>query len=227
MSVTHAGGFEPRARLRYSPGDFTEVLVIDRRGLLATGATLLAMGPAFAQRERIEPAYLDDGRPTQPWFLNSFLILKEDLADAAARGRRFAILWDQRGCPYCLEMHKVNLADPGVSRYIRERFDILQLDMLGSREVTDFDGQVLSEKELARKYGVVGTPTIQFLPEHADAVDGKKGRAVEVARMPGYFKPEPFIAMFEYVAARAYEREPFAQYVKTRGQSGTSGIKRL
>ena len=37
--------------------------------------------------------------------------------------------------------------------------------MLGAREVTDFDGQVLPEKELARKYGVPGTPTIQFLPD--------------------------------------------------------------
>lgn len=190
--------------------------MIDRRGLIAGGMTLLALGPASAQAQRIEPIYLDDGRPSQDWFLNSFLILGEDLAESTAQGRRFAILWDQRGCPYCLEMHKVNFGAPDVSRYIRERFNILQLDMFGSREVTDFDGQVLPEKELARKYGVAGTPTIQFLPERPEAVAGKRGRAVEVARMPGYFKPEHFIAMFEYVAERAYEREPFAQYVKAR-----------
>jgi thioredoxin-related protein len=192
--------------------------VIDRRGLIAAGMTLLALGPASAQALRIEPIYLDDGRPSQDWFLNSFLILKEDLSASAAQGQRFAILWDQRGCPYCLEMHKVNFGDPAVSRYIRERFNILQLDMLGSREVTDFDGQVLTEKELARKYGVAGTPTIQFLPERAEGVDGKRGRAVEVVRMPGYFKPEHFIAMFEYVAERGYDRESFAQYIKARNQ---------
>jgi thioredoxin-related protein len=201
--------------------------VIDRRGLIAAGMTLLALGRASAQTQRIEPIYLDDGRPSQDWFLNSFLILKEDLAESAAQGRRFAILWDQRGCPYCLEMHKVNFGDPAVSRYIRERFNILQLDMFGSREVTDFDGQVLPENELSRKYGVVGTPTIQFLPERAEAVEGKKGRAVEVARMPGYFKPDHFIAMFEYVAEHGYDREPFAQYVKARNQTGTHKAKGL
>ena len=102
---------------------------------------------------------------SQSWFLNSFLVLREDLAEAAAQGQRFAILWEQRGCPYCLEMHRVNLADPAVNDYVREHFNILQLDLFGSREVTDFDGDVLAEKELARKYGVAGTPTIQFFPE--------------------------------------------------------------
>jgi thioredoxin-related protein len=189
--------------------------VLDRRGLMTAGLALLAL-PAAAEAQRVEPIYLDDGRPSQSWFLNSFLILKEDLADSAAQGRRLAILWDQRGCPYCLEMHKVNFADPAINRYIQARFNILQLDILGAREVTDFDGQVLPEKELARKYGVPGTPTIQFLPDRPEAVEGKRGRAVEVARMPGYFKPEHFIAMFEYVAERGYERQPFAQYLKAR-----------
>jgi thioredoxin-related protein len=201
--------------------------VIHRRDLIAAGLTLLTLRPASAQTPRIEPIYLDDGRPSQDWFVNTFLILKEDLAEAASQGRRFAILWDQRGCPYCLEMHKVNFGDPAISRYVRAHFNILQLDMRGSREVTDFDGEVMPEKELARKYGVVGTPTIQFLPERADATAGKKGRAVEVARMPGYFKPEPFVAMFEYVAERAYEREPFANYLKTRDPAATVKTKRL
>jgi thioredoxin-related protein len=213
--------------LRYLWRAITEVRLIDRRGLIAAGMMMLATGPVTAQARRIEPVYLDDGRPTQPWFLNSFLMLKEELADTVAQGRRFAILWEQRGCPGCLAMHSVNFADPAVNRYVRERFNILQLDLVGSREVTDFDGQVLPEKELAHKYGVVGTPTIQFLPERADALEGKTGRAVEVARMQGYFEPGPFIAMFEYVFERGYEREPFAQYFKTRNQNGTRKTKGL
>jgi thioredoxin-related protein len=193
------------------------VPLLGRRELIAGGLTLVAAGAASAQGLRVEPTFLDDGRPTQPWFLNSFLILKEDLADAAAQGRRFAILWELRGCPFCLAMHKVNFADPAVNRYIREHFSILQLDLVGPREVTDFDGQVLPEKELARKYGVTGTPTIQFLPERIAPEERRNGKALEVARMHGYLEPDPFKAMFEYVVARAYEREPFDQYAKARG----------
>jgi thioredoxin-related protein len=203
--------------LRYPSDIVTEAHVITRRGLISGGLTLSALRPAFAQGERIEPSYLDDGRPTQAWFLNSFLILKEDLADAAAHGRRFAILWEQRGCPYCLAMHRVNFADPAINHYVRDRFSILQLDLVGSREVTDFDGEVLPEKELARKYGVIGTPTIQFMPEGAGSLDGRKGKALEVARMQGYFKPDRFVSMFRYVAERAYERGPFERYVPEQG----------
>lgn len=191
-----------------------------REFLTGLGGALLTVpaltsAPTLAQG-RIEPVPLDDGRYTQHWFVNSFLTLKDDLEDAAAAGKRFAIMWDQRGCPYCQEMHRVNLADPKVSTFIRERFAILQLDLFGSREVTDFDGKTMSEKELARKYAIAFTPTIQFLPPDVAGLAGKSGRAVEVARMPGYFRPGHFEAMFAYVHERAYERGSFQSYLKQR-----------
>lgn len=195
-----------------------------RRSFLVAASAALAL-PAHARAAdagRIEPVLMDDGRYTQPWFLTSFLILKDDLADSAAQNKRLALMWDQVGCPYCKEMERVNLADPAVNRYIRERFNIIQLDLNGLREVTDFDGQVLAEKDLAHKYGVIGTPTIQFLPPtQADVSDrigaGKSGRAVEVARMPGYLQPGLFEAMFAFVYDRAYEHQTFRQYVETHG----------
>jgi thioredoxin-related protein len=45
--------------------------------------------------------------------------------------------------------------------------------------------------------------------------------------MHGYFEPEPFIAMFEYVSESAYERLAFADYVKARNGSGTGKPKGL
>ncbi len=186
-----------------------------RRAFITGFAGALVTTRAVAQA-RVEPVPLDEGRYTQAWFLNSFLTLKDDLADAAAQGKRFAILWDQRGCPYCQEMHRVNFADPAVNNFIRERFTILQLDLFGAREVIDFDGRSLSEKELARRYAIAFTPTIQFLPADAAAVEGKSGRALEVARMPGYFRPGHFEAMFAFVHERAYERGSFQVYLKQR-----------
>lgn len=186
-----------------------------RRAFLTGLAGTLVTTRAMAQA-RIEPVPLDEGRYTQSWFLNSFLTLKDDLADAAAQNKRFAVLWDQRGCPYCQEMHRVNFADPAVNKFIRERFVILQLDLFGSREVTDFDGKPMTEKELARRYAIAFTPTIQFLPAEVAAVEGRSGRALEVARMPGYFRPGHFEAMFAFVHERAYERGSFQAYLKSR-----------
>jgi len=190
-----------------------------KRRIFLMGAAAASMLPQLcgaAAPERIEPVLLDDGRYTQSWFLTSFLVLKDDLVDTAAQGKRLALLWDQRGCPYCKEMHRVNFADPAVNAYIRERFNILQLDLNGAREVTDFDGEVLSEKDLARKSAVIGTPTIQFLPPSPEAVEGRHGRDVEVARLPGYLQPGLFEGMFAYVYDRGYERGTFRQYMQSK-----------
>ena len=144
-----------------------------------------AAGRADAASDRIEPILGEDGMYHQPWCVNSFLDLKEDLAEAAEAGKRCVVMWEQRGCPYCRETHMVNFARPDIHFYIRENFAVLQLDLFGSREVTDFDGEALEERALARKWGIVFTPTIMFFAESLDQVEGKTGAQAEVARMPG------------------------------------------
>ncbi|MBM3566682.1 MAG: thioredoxin [Alphaproteobacteria bacterium] len=135
------------------------------------------------------------------------------MAEATAAKKRFAILWEQRGCPYCHDLHLINLRDPAAVSYIRERFVILQLNFWGDRMVTDFDGEKLREKELARKYRINFTPTMQFFPETMDAAKGKKGAEAEVARMPGYFRMFHFISMFEYTWDKRYENQDFQRYI--------------
>jgi thioredoxin-related protein len=182
-----------------------------RRDLLAAGAgtLLLARGrPLLA-----EPKLGEDGLYKQEWFLESFLILPEDLEDASAAGKRFAVMWELKGCPYCRETHFVNFADPAIEDYIRQNFEVLQLNILGSRLVTDFDGEELPERDLAAKYAVRFTPTFQFFPASLDAIDGA-GPEVEVARMPGYFKPDHFLAMFRYVADQAYDEMGFKDFLR-------------
>lgn len=163
--------------------------------------------------DAIEPTLTDDGLYSQDWFLESFLDLNEDLDEASANGKRFAIMWELRGCPYCKETHLVNFAKPDINAYIRETFEILQLNYLGSRIVTDFDGEELEERELREKYGVRFTPTIQFFPESSGEIDGATGRAAETARMPGYFKPDHFVQMFRFIRDKAYETETFRDYL--------------
>ncbi len=112
----------------------------------------------------------------------------------------------------------VNFARPEINNYVRENFAVLQLDLWGSREVTDFDGEALQERALARKWGIVFTPTIMFFTDNLDEVEGKTGAQVEVTRMPGYFKPFHFITMFEFVKESAYERQHLQKYLQAKGQ---------
>ena len=185
-----------------------------RRGLLglAAGAALAGRGAAAA-----EPAIGEDGLYHEPWFLQSFLDLREDLESAAAGGKRLAIMWELRGCPYCRETHLVNFAEAGIASYIRDNFEVLQLNLVGSRKVIDFDREELAEKDLARKYGIRFTPTFQFFPPSAEGLQTKEAMAREVARAPGYLKPPHFLAMFRFVRDRAYERGSFRDFLAANG----------
>lgn len=157
----------------------------------------------------------DDGLHVQPWFMETFLDLAEDKAEVEAEGKHFAVLFEQRGCPYCREMHEVNFARDEISNYVQSNFGILQLNMWGSREVTDFDGEALEERDLARKWNVNFTPTIVFLRKGGTGTMPQ----IEVLRMPGYFKPFHFVSMFEYVAEEKYQgSEGFQRYLQEKFQ---------
>ena len=185
------------------------------QGALATALAAIAGSAVWLASTAAEAlTYTDDGLIYQPWFLDSFLIMNEDLADAHSNGKRFAVFWELKGCPYCKETHRVNLAQPAILDYVKTNFSVLQLNVIGSRIVTDFDGEELSERALAQKWQVKFTPTIQFFTDDVDAAKGQTGKQNEVARIPGYFKPEHFIAMFKFVREEAYKTQKFHEYVR-------------
>jgi thioredoxin-related protein len=191
--------------------------MISRR-LLLTGSAASALaalpGQMLPSQARAEAILTEDGIYRQPWFLESLLELADDLAAAGEKKKRLAIMWELRGCPYCKETHLVNFAKPEISGFIQQRFEILQLNLIGSREVVDFDGEKLSEKRLAQKYDVRYTPTFQFFPENAATLAGKKPREREVARAQGFMQPPHFLAMFRFVSERAYEKGSLQDYLK-------------
>jgi thioredoxin-related protein len=187
-------------------------MMLSRRRFLAGSAAGVLLWP---QRSASAQAVLtDDGLYTQPWFIESLLELSDDLAAATEQKKRFAIMWELRGCPYCRQTHLVNFAVPEIEAYIRQRFDILQLNIIGAREVTDFDGERIPEKRLAAKYGIRGTPTLQFFPESGDGLATRTPRERELLRSQGYLEPKPFMATFRFVAERAYERGTLQDFLR-------------
>jgi len=183
--------------------------MLSRRALMMAGGGLaLAAGPV-----RAAAVMTDDGFYREDWFLDSFLELADDLKTTASAGKQFAIMWEQRGCPYCRDTHLINFAQKEIESYIRTHFEVLELNLHGSRVVTDFDGRQLGEKQLAAKYGVRGTPTIQFFADRKDLAS-KAPRDREVNRIQGYLAPRDFVRMFAFVAERAYERGSLRDYLR-------------
>ncbi len=187
-----------------------------RRAIAAAGLGVFGAGmlPLRAAAAPAKPKLGDDGLYHMDWYLESFLDLSEDLAGATAKGKRLAIMWGLKGCPACKRMHEVHMIDPRIESYIRDNFEILHLNHIGAREVTDFDGRKRGEKAVGEAYGIRFTPTIQFFPESTTGLAALNGQAREVARMPGLLEPAEFLAMFRYVREKGYQSAPFPEWLK-------------
>ncbi len=182
-------------------------------GALTTGAAL-ALGGGL--RPAGAATLGDDGLYNQDWFVESFLELSDDLAEAHAAGKHLVVMFEQAGCPYCRKTHEVNLEREDYLPYLKENFAIIQLDLFGSREVTDFDGEAMEERALGRKWLVNFTPTLVFFPNDPAAVAGKSGRAAEATRIQGYLSPFYFYHFFEWVRSGTYKEEGFQRYANAR-----------
>lgn len=159
--------------------------------------------PASAAETLLPPPDLkEDGLYHPNWFLFSFMDLAEDAAEAQSRNKQLVVVFEQPGCGPCKRVHEVNLRIPKVVDTIRDNFEVVRMNLVGAHEVTDFDGQVLTEKEYARKIGVRGTPTFVF---YKDAGQFTGGGADAVAwRFAGYLEPQTFTDAFVFTKARAY-----------------------
>lgn len=156
----------------------------------------------------------DDGLHKPDWLQNTFRDMAEDLADANAQGLRLMVIWEQRGCIYCTRMHEHVFTDPAVEAYINEHYFVVQMNLFGDVEVTDFDGEVLSEKAMARKWGVVFTPTMMFFGETAAAIPAHQAA---VLAMPGAFERNTVLDMLTWIVEHGYlGDEHFQHYVARR-----------
>lgn len=139
------------------------------------------------------------------WFSDSFLDLEEDLKEAQSQGKKGIIVYfGQKDCAYCEMFLKVNFgSDLETANYTREHFNVIALDIWGSREVTDFADTVMTEAELAEFEETNFTPSFIFYVE-----DG-----VEAQRIRGYMPPYQFRAAVEYVVDDYYRKETLRAYM--------------
>ncbi len=178
-----------------------------RKLLSAMLLGLMAYGGAHAAMMN------EDGLHIQPWFLDSFLELNDDINEADANNKRVALIIEQRGCIYCKKMHEEVLSRDDVREAITADFEMIQINMFGDREMLDLDGEALPEKEMVKKWGALFTPTIMFLPAADEVEEGKPLSQQVKSVMPGAFARGMVLDMFSWVKERGYNKdEPFQKY---------------
>ena len=121
-------------------------------------------------------------------------------------------------------MHEKTFVDPRVNALLSNDYFPVQLNLHGDTEVVDTDGEELTEKEAARKWNVLFTPTIIFLPPELDTSKSAIEQAVSV--MPGAFGPGTTLDMFTWVKEERYldqSEEDFQRYHARRIRERNDG----
>jgi thioredoxin-related protein len=174
------------------------------RRFLALAALVLAF-PAFAT------PLGDDGLHKADWMHDTFKDLREDLAEANAEGKRLLVIIEQRGCIYCTKMHEEVFPTPEISAMLNEEFFVIQINMFGDVEVTDFDGTTLPEKDMVRRWNALFTPTMMFFPQAVE--EGQIATQAAVAVMPGAFGRWTTLNFLNWINDEGYlGDEPFQKY---------------
>ncbi len=127
----------------------------------------------------------DDGLHKADWMRDTFKDLREDLEEANAEGKRLMIIIEQRGCIYCRKMHEDVFPVPEIDAILNDQFFVVQINMFGDVEVTDFDGTTLSEKDMVGRWNALFTPTMMFFP--TEVAEDATATQAAVANMPGAF----------------------------------------
>ena len=177
---------------------------------------LLATTQVLVADEHKIGSFSGDKLTTHPaWFKESFLDFEEDIAEAAAQGKRLVLYFYQDGCPYCNALVQHNFAQRDIAQTTQDNFDLVTINMWGDREVVQVGGQSFTEKTLAQALKVQFTPTLLFFNEAGKVV----------LRVNGYYPPDAFRAALEYAHTHSDQAGSFNEFMATqsgsRAESGT------
>lgn len=160
--------------------------------------------------DRPEGLVFDDtpreiGLHTPDWFKLSFLDLREDLEEAVADGKMgLAVYFGMDDCPYCEALFEKNFGQEDIREYLSSHFDVVAIDALGTREVTDLNGDTWIERRYAAEQGLNFTPSLAFYDENGERIH----------QMRGYYPPYRFRALLDYVIERHDRKLSFRAYLE-------------
>ncbi|MEJ1410690.1 MAG: thioredoxin fold domain-containing protein [Candidatus Sedimenticola sp. (ex Thyasira tokunagai)] len=169
---------------------------------------------AAPQAEHRQGRFLGAQETTYPdWFKASFMELGEDVQEAADEGKRVMLFFHQDGCPYCNLMVERNLSQKDIQDTMKEKLDVIEINMWGDREIGAVNGKSYTEKLFAEALKVQFTPTLLFLDE--------TGRVV--LRLNGYIPPHNFKVALDYVNGHKEKETSYRKYLASRQPAAAAG----
>ena len=166
--------------------------------------SLLLFQPSIAEEPVKEGEFLG-GKYVEvlpDWFKTTFMDFSEDLEEATDENRHVMIYFHQNGCPYCAKLVEDNFHDKDLVAKLQKNFDVIETNMWGDRDLTDWKGKEFTEKEFSAFMKVQFTPTIIFLNAKGDIV----------LRVNGYQSIDKLDSMLDYVSSKQYLTQTYSRY---------------
>jgi len=139
------------------------------------------------------------------WFKASFMEFQDDVEEAADENKHVMLFMTLQFCPYCTKMLDDNFVQGAKQQpYIQKHFDVIGIDIKGSKEIVVSEELTLTEKEYAAHLNVQYTPTIIFL-DHTNEI---------VARVNGYRSATNFKYILDFVKNKEYKNMTMPEYVE-------------
>ena len=141
----------------------------------------------------------------QPFFMKPPLDLDRSRKPG---GRPLAVLFEQKTCAACDELHALGFKDPA-ARALLGKFDVARLELFGGERLVTPRGRSLTAAQWGRELKVAYTPTLVFF----DAA------GAEVFRVEAYLKPFHLASSLDYVASGAWRTQPsFQRFIQGRAE---------
>ncbi len=147
-----------------------------------------------------------------PFFDTTFGDFTEELELAEEEGKKgILIFFEMDECPFCHRMKTTVLNQPDVVEYFKKHFRIFQVDIEGDIEMTDFDGNVTTQKDFAfKQHRVRATPVIAFFDLSGQRMTRYTGATSS---------KEEFLLLGEYVVDEHYKQTSFTRFKREKRKS--------
>lgn len=182
-------------------------MAVHYKSILIFWLALLLSGAAFSATSVARGKLTGGIASTHPeWFKESFLDIAEDVSQATEAGKHVILFLHLNDCPYCHRMVEENFKHAPYTEFIKQNFDVIQINIKGDREIA-FDAETnVSEKELAALLKVRYTPTVIFLDSNNKPV----------LRLNGYRSVRDFGYALEFVQQKAYLETTLSRFIERR-----------
>lgn len=144
------------------------------------------------------------GASSAEFFDGNFHDYQENLNEARDGGKSaIFVFFYLDDCPFCHKMRRSVLNQPAILAFYKKHFLNYELDINGSIEMSDFNGDDTTQRVFAAKqHNVFATPVLAFFD-----LEGRK-----VASRTGFLNEKDFLLLGRFVAERHYLKTNFMRY---------------